>query len=115
MTDEQETSCHAIIHTAAVAAGGVASGLAQLPGTDNALIVPIQLTMIISLGAVFGKTIEESVAKSILATQIASLGGRAISQFLIGWIPIIGNVLNSVTAAGITETIGWAVTNDFSG
>lgn len=113
MTPEQKNKCHAIIHTASVAAGAVGAGLAQLPGTDNAVIVPIQVTMTISLGLVFDIGFTESTAKSALATATASTVGRGISQFLVGWIPGFGNVFNATTAATITETIGWALAKDF--
>ncbi|MDV3429502.1 MAG: hypothetical protein LIR50_21175 [Bacillota bacterium] len=114
MTNEQNKKCQAIIHTASVAAGGVGAGLAQIPGSDNAVIVPIQVTMTISLGTVFGIKLDESAAKATLATATASMTGRAISQFLVGWIPGAGNLMNAATAAGITETIGWALAKDFS-
>lgn len=114
MTEEQRAKCHGIIHAAAVAAGSVGAGLAQIPGSDNAVIVPIQTTMIISLGAVFGVNIDESIAKATLATTTASLTGRAISQFFVGWIPGIGNIINAATAAAITESTGWTIANSFN-
>lgn len=89
------------------------AGLAQLPGTDNAVIVPIQITMIISLGAVFGVKLTESAATSAAGTATATLVGRGLSQALIGWVPIVGNVINAATAAGVTEAIGWAVAANF--
>ena len=55
--------------------------------------------MIISLGGVFGRDIERSAAESILAGAAASVGGRTVSQFLVGWIPIWGNAINAATAA----------------
>lgn len=66
MTDQQKMQCHAIIHAASAAAGGVGAGLAQIPGSDNALITPIQLTMTISLGKVFGKSLSEAGAKAAI-------------------------------------------------
>ena len=113
MTSEQENKCHAIIHGASALAGSAAAGLAQIPGSDNAVIVPIQWGMIISLGSVFSIDITESVAKSILASTAATFVGRGISQFLVGWIPGIGNAINATTAAGVTETIGWAIAKSF--
>ena len=113
MTDKQRKKSRMIIHTASAAAAAVGAGLAQLPGTDNAVIVPIQVTMTISLGAVFGKKLSKSTATSALATATASTAGRAISQFLVGWVPGIGNAINATTAAGVTEAIGWAIANDF--
>lgn len=113
MTENQREKCNAIIHTASVAAGGVGAGLAQVPGTDNAVIVPIQLTMVISLGAVFGVTLSESAAKAAIASASASTIGRTLSQVLIGWIPGLGNAINATTAAGITEALGWTIAKEF--
>ncbi len=49
MTEEQNNTCHGIIHAAAAAAGAVGAGLAQAPCSDAAVIVPIQVTMIVFL------------------------------------------------------------------
>ena len=105
--------CNVIIHGASVVCGGVGAGLAQVPTSDNAVIVPFQITMIINLGKVFDLNITESIAKSIIASVVASLVGRTVSQVLVGWIPGIGNVINTATAAGITETIGWVAVKNF--
>lgn len=105
MNAKQKKECHTIIHTASVAAGGVGAGLAQIPGSDNAVITPIQLTMTISLGRVFGKSLSEASAKAALASVAAATVGRTASQVLVGWIPGIGNAINATTAAGITEAM----------
>lgn len=55
ITKEQREKCHAVIHSASVAAGGVGAAGAQIPVADNAVIVPIQVGMIIGLGQIFGK------------------------------------------------------------
>ncbi|MDE6593369.1 MAG: hypothetical protein K2K57_09965 [Oscillospiraceae bacterium] len=113
MTNEQKKKCHAIIHAASVSAAGVGAGLAQIPFSDNAVIVPIQVAMIISLGKVFDLSISESAAMSALTTAAASTVGRGMSQILIGWIPGVGNVINASTAAGVTEAAGWIIANEF--
>lgn len=105
--------CNGIIHGASVACGGVGTGLAQIPASDNTLIVPIQIGMIVGLGAVFDLNITESAAKSIVASAGATIAGRTISQFIVGWIPGIGNAINTATAAGVTEVIGWIAVNNF--
>lgn len=89
------------------------TGLAQIPASDNAVIVPIQIGMIVSLGEVFELNITESVAKSIIASASASIAGRTISQYLVGWIPGVGNAINTATAAGVTEVIGWTAVKNF--
>ena len=111
--EDMLNKCHAVIHTASVACGGVGTGLAQIPASDNAVIVPIQITMIVSLGAVFELNITESGAKSIIASAGATIAGRTASQFLLGWIPVLGNAINTATAAGLTETIGWIAVKNF--
>lgn len=113
MTDNQKAKCHAIIHSASAAAGGVGAGLAQVPGSDNLIITPIQLTMTISLGKVFDLTLGESTAKAALASAAAATVGRTASQLLIGWLPGVGNIVNATTAAGLTETIGWILAKEF--
>ena len=86
---------------------------AQIPGSDNAVITPIQLTMTISLGRVFGKSLSEASAKAALASVAAATVGRTASQVLVGWIPGIGNAINATTAAGITEAMGWLLAKEF--
>ena len=113
MTDQQRTKCHTIIHSASAAAGAVGAGLAQVPGSDNALITPIQLSMTIALGKVFDKSLSESSAKAAMGSVAASTLGRTVSQVLVGWIPGLGNAINATTAAGITESMGWLLAEEF--
>ncbi len=114
MTKEQKDKCHAIIHTASAAAGAVGAGLAQIPAGDNALLTPIQLTMTISLGKVFDIHLTESAALALTTTLAVHQIGRAASQFLVGWIPGIGNAINATTAAALTESMGWLLAEQFS-
>lgn len=114
ITEDQEKKCHAIIHAASVAAGGVGAAGAQIPVADNAVIVPIQISMIIGLGKVFNLEITKSVASGLIKSAAASFVGRGISQVLFGWVPVAGNAINTATASGITEAIGWMSVKEFS-
>lgn len=114
MTADQRSKCHAIIHTASASAAAVGAGLAQLPGSDNAAITPIQLAMTVSLGAVFGIQLTQSAAAA-LASVAAATVGRAVSQVLVGWIPGLGNAINASTAAALTESVGWLLAKEFAG
>lgn len=115
LPEDIKKKCHAIIHPASVAAGGVGTGLAQIPGSDNVVIVPIQIGMITALGKVFDLHITEGMAKGIIASAGATIAGRTASQIFVGWMPGLGNVINTATAAGITETIGWIAVKNFYG
>lgn len=106
--------CHAIIHTASVSAGAIGAGLAQIPCSDNAVITPIQLTMTVALGRVFGLELTDSAARASLASVAAATLGRTASQLLLGWIPVAGNIVNACTAASLTEAIGWLLAEDFA-
>ena len=114
MTADQRSKCHAIIHTASASAAAVGAGLAQLPGSDNAAITPIQLAMTVSLGAVFGIQLTQSAAAAALASVAAATVGRAVSQVLVGWIPFVGNAINASTAAALTESVGWLLAKEFA-
>jgi uncharacterized protein (DUF697 family) len=105
---------HGIIHTAALACAGVGAGLAQAPGSDSAVIAPLQTAMIVAIAYQHGVTIAKSAAVDLLLTFTATQVGRGISQVLIGWIPIYGNAVNAVTAAAVTEAVGWAADEYFS-
>ena len=70
MNFEEQAKCHVIIHTASASAGAVGAGLAQVPLSDSAVIIPIQVAMIIALGRVFEIELTESAAHSILAEGI---------------------------------------------
>lgn len=113
MTIKQRWKCHGIIHGAAVASAGVGAGMAQLPGADVPVIVGIEVGMTISLGAVFGISLNESSAKAIVLASAATFAGRGISQGLVGWIPLYGNTINASTAFAIVEAMGWAIAKDF--
>lgn len=114
MTSNQKENCHAIIHTAALSCAGVGAGMAQLPGSDSAVIVPIQIGMIVALGKVFDVHLTDSAAKAVALGMAGTYVGRTVSQFLVGWIPGVGNAINASTAAALTEAMGWAVADRFS-
>ncbi|HWR08949.1 YcjF family protein, partial [Sporomusa sp.] len=113
LTQDEKIKSNAIIHSAATAAGSVGAGLAQVPLSDATIIMPIQVTMITSLGLVFGVKVTDSMAKGIIESLAASFVGRGVVQLLLGWVPGVGNVVNASTAVAITEAVGWAAVRNF--
>ena len=113
MTKSKKIKSHAIIHAFAAAAGGVGAGLAQLPCADSIPLSGLQITMIVSLGGVFGMKITKSAAKAIVLAFASSYAGRTASQLVAGWIPGVGNAINATTAATLTEAMGWYVARQF--
>jgi hypothetical protein len=39
--------------------------------------------------------------------------GRGISEWLVGWVPVLGNLFDALTAAVIIEVLGWVVAREF--
>ncbi len=99
---------HALIHAAAAASAAAGGGLAQVPGSDAAVITPIQVAMIVAIGAEHGTPIGKSAAAGLILSLSAAAVGRGLSQCLLGWVPGLGNAVNAITAAALTEAIGWA-------
>jgi uncharacterized protein (DUF697 family) len=110
----RDEKIHLIIHAASLSAAGVGGGLAQIPGSDMPVIMGLQTAMIIAIGNEYGATVTETAAADLLLTFAAGMGGRFLSQLLVGWVPGLGNFINASTAATITEAIGWAANAYFS-
>jgi len=70
--------------------------------------------MIVSIAKVFDQNIGEGVARGLLSTFAATFVGRGVTQVLFGWVPFMGNALNSATAAALTEAIGWMAADHFA-
>lgn len=113
MTDEQESKCHLIIHTHAAAAAGSAAVLSQLPGADNAALAVIIGAMAIELAEVFNVSADNEASSAVGVAVLAMFGGivtaRFASQWLVGWIPFVGNTVNSASMFALVESIGWAL------
>ncbi len=99
---------HALIHAAAASCAAVGGGLAQAPGADAAVITPIQVALIVALGAEHGTPISKTAAAELILPFSAAAVGRGLSQCLLGWVPGLGNAINAITAAALTEAIGCA-------
>ncbi|GAA7109113.1 hypothetical protein HpCHN43_04500 [Helicobacter pylori] len=106
MIDESKS----IIHVASGAAGTV--GLIPIPFSDAFAIAPIQAGMIYKMNDAFGVKMKDSVAASLITgllgvTAVAQVG-RTLVNGLLKFIPVVGSVAGSATAAVITEGIGFA-------
>lgn len=105
---------HGIIHTTSAGAAAVGGGLAQIPGSDMPVLWSLQTAMIVAIADQHGGSLTKTAAADLLLTFAAGYGGRALSQYLVGWIPGFGNTINAITAVSITEAIGWAAHAYFS-
>jgi len=111
LTKDEKIKCNSIIHAASAATG--AMGVVPIGPADTLMITPTQIAMIISLGAVFNIKVSENLAKSILGGLALSVAGRAVAATLLSFIPVVGWAIKGLTAAGLTEAIGWTAVAHF--
>jgi len=105
---------HQIVAAAAVTAAGI--GAAPIPFADAALLVPVQLSMLAGITAVFGLPLTTAFLTTLVGTTVAgsagTLGGRALVGGLLLLIPgagvILKGVISGTTAALFTTAFGEA-------
>lgn len=108
MTEKQIAQCNTVIHAAAVAAA--ISGWIPIPVADAIPISAAQVTMVTSLGKIFGQKVTSAAAKGAIAAAAATFVGRNLVKF----IPIAGWIVSAGVAASITEAIGWTIAVDMA-
>ena len=103
-----------IITTAATSAGAAVFAN-PVPVSDFLILVPIQIGMVIKLGAIYGKTIDKKSAVEIVTTLGAGVATRVIFQTVVSWVPGVKNVLGPPVASAATYGMGTAAKKYFKG
>ena len=114
MTNNQRNKCHAIIHSAAVAAA--AGNAVPVPGLGIAVDMVTLTAMAMSLSSVLGGNIKEEAAKGL---AIAALKRTALQQPIKTVVkeaskilPGLGSIVSASIAISFLEATGWALVND---
>jgi uncharacterized protein (DUF697 family) len=114
MTPDQEGKCHAIIHTAAVAAG--AGNVVPIPGLGVAADVVAMTAMATSLATVFGSSITQEVAKGLAVTALKDTvlkqPIKVIAKELSKLLWFLGPLVAPAISVGIIEAAGWTLANE---
>lgn len=105
---------HIAVGTAALGAGAV--GATPIPFSDAIGIVPIQITMILTISGIFGLRLSEEFVTAIVGSAITAIGGtvagRAAVGALLKLIPgvgsVVGGAISGATAAALTTSFGEA-------
>ena len=103
------------IITAAATSAGAAVLANPVPISDFLILVPIQIGMVIKLGALYGETIDKKSAVEIVTTLGAGVATRVIFQTVVSWVPGVKNVLGPPVASAATYGIGKAAKKYFKG
>lgn len=114
-TQNTNSKCHAIIHSAAVACG--AGNAVPVPGTGWAADTIALTGMAISLASVFGKDLTKSAASAmaiaVLKKQILKQPLKYIGKELGKLVPWGGQAVAAVVSAGLVEAAGWSMVRQF--
>lgn len=115
MPRDLKKRCHVAIHSASAVA--LAAGASPIPMSDAIPITAAQIGMVVAIGKIFGITLSQSAAKSIIGVGLTQQAGRAIFSNVLKAIPgagtVIGGIIGASTAAVLTETLGWVIADDF--
>jgi len=100
-----------------IAGNAVAAAAAVLanpfPVSDWLFLAPIQIGMVVELGAVYGRTIDKEMAKEVVLTLGAGFAARTIFQFALSLIPGFKNIIGPPFASAATYGIGAAAKRYF--
>lgn len=111
---EKKRYAQAAVATAAVASVG--EGAAPIPFSDCALLIPTQLTMIVSITVIFGFDVNKSILTALISSTIGTGGatvlGKTVVSNILKFIPgvgtVIGGAISASTAGLITTALGEA-------
>ncbi|MFV9507429.1 MAG: hypothetical protein AB4911_22990 [Oscillochloridaceae bacterium umkhey_bin13] len=107
--DPRRNQAAIIIHasaTGAAALSGVMANIAMF-GADIPFLAAINITMILSLGKLFGQKLERKALTTVGLQLLAMSAGPLVAKGLLGIVPGLGNLINAGVAFTITEGIGW--------
>ncbi|MTJ54109.1 hypothetical protein FJR38_16350 [Anabaena sp. UHCC 0253] len=105
---DRDDRVHVIIHAATTEATAIGFATAQIPG-DRFVIGAIQLNMAIELAGEFGESLDKAAAMSLITKRLSEWIYVETCNAIISYVPGIGNIANMMTAASVTETLGWAI------
>lgn len=114
MTADQETKCHAIIHSHAVAAA--AGNALPVPGLGVAVDTVAMTTMCMALCSVFGGSISEEVAKGMAISAIKNTmlkqPIKTMAKELSKFVPFLGQVVAPTLSVAMLESAGWILAKE---
>lgn len=97
-----------IIHGFTALHAGTAFVLSQIPFFDTAALTAESVAMVALISKSCGASWTQAAIEAFAAQQLAQFVGVEAAKQVYKYIPLYGNVANSVTSGAITEAIGWA-------
>lgn len=114
MTEEQESKCHYIIHSHAVAAA--AGNAVPVPGLGVATDIVTITSMTMSLCGVFGGQLTEEAAKSLAIAAVKNTmlkqPIKTLAKELSKFIPGLGQIVAPSISVVMLESAGWVLAKE---
>ena len=114
MTGDQESKCHAIIHSHAVAAA--AGNAVPVPGLGIAADMVTMTSMTMSLCAVFGGSLTQEAAKGLAIAAIKNTmlkqPIKTLTKELSKLIPGLGQIVAPSISVVMLESAGWVLAKE---
>lgn len=112
--DLKASQAHKAVAAAAVTAATI--GAAPIPIADAVAIIPVQITMIAGVTAIFGIPLSQGFLSSLVVSVLGGAGGAMLGRAIVGnllkLIPvggmIAGGAIGAATAGLITTALGEA-------
>ena len=115
MTKDEESKCETIIHSAALAAGGV--NALPLPTLGIAADMTAMTLMVVSLAGVFGGDMSTEMARGIaiaaLKKTMLKQPIKVLTKELSKLIPGVGQIVAPTISIVLVEAAGWNIAKSF--
>lgn len=102
-----------IIDNVAKTAATTSAIFSQIPGMGLTTLSKLYFDMAKELAALFNQELETSVARSIVIAGCENHAKAIFNKSVLGWIPLIGNLINAKITFTLTQNIGWFFYNHF--
>lgn len=98
----------------AAGAAGTAVAVNPIPVSDFLVLAPIQIGMILKIGALYRKKMDKKSSIELVATLGAGLGARTLFQGIVSLLPAVKNLIGPPIAIAATATMGKAAQKYFA-
>ncbi len=101
---DRKAKAERMILAATATAGTI--GLLPLPVADVPLIITTQVTLILSLCSLYGRTFSADTARSLALAALSAIAGPMVFHSLSKCIPAFGSVVGASVASACTYAVG---------
>lgn len=111
---ERKVMAAKIIDEVATSAATATAVFSQIPGMGIATLTKLYLDMAKKLAALFNQELESQTARTLVMSGCERYATAIFNKSVLGWIPLIGNVINAKITFTLTQDIGWFLYNHFA-